>query len=111
MKHPMQFIHTEKDVKRFVQNKIIRYMLDKIGGLNQIMIKFEGDEFDDDYDQLLQLIGYSTSGIPYRDKEKYNITDNEGKPEEIYQEMYKQLKKDLGPIISDLYNVHIEDLD
>ena len=103
MKHPMQYI---KD-HRFVENELVRFMVDEIG-LNRIASM----DFDnDDYDQILQLIGYSTSGIPYRDKTKYEITDAEGvEPERIFEDKYKELKDSLRPIMSELYNVTEEDM-
>lgn len=105
MKHPMQYIENH----RFVENKLISWMVDKIG-LNEISIKSHDKGFndDDDYDQLLQLTGYSTSGIPYRDKDKYLITDNSLKPEDAYEKAYKKLKSDLVPIVSDLYDIGID---
>jgi hypothetical protein len=101
MKHPMQFIVNQ----RFVENKLIRQLVDKIGLNNIACMEYDND----DYDQLLQLIGYSTSVIPYRDKDKYELTDNgNSKPEEVFEKRLKKLKKELAPVISELFNIHVE---
>ena len=96
---------------RFVENKLVSWMVNKIG-LTEIYIKSREDGFDDndDYDQLLQLIGYSTSAIPYLDKDKHCITDTDSKPEDVFEKKYKELKKDLAPIMSELFNIHENDL-
>jgi hypothetical protein len=102
MKHPMQYIINH----RFVENKLISKLVDEIG-LNRIAAM---DYDDDDYDQMLQLIGYSTSGIPYRDESKYKITDEGAKPEEVFEQELKQLKKKMAPIMAELFNIHEGDL-
>lgn len=105
MKHPMQYT---KD-HRFVENKLISWMVERVG-LNEIAREFSIEDYDnDDYDQLLQLIGYSVSGIPYKDKGKYDITNTDLKPEEVYENKYKNLKNRLKPIIRDYFNY--EDLE
>ncbi len=103
MKHPMQYIVDG----RFVENKLVNWMVYKIG-LNEICLKSKEEGLDEDYDQLLQLIGYSVSGIPYRDQDKYDIEDS--KPEDVYERKYKELKKDLAPIMAELFNICEEDL-
>lgn len=113
----------EHEVLRFVENGLISWMVDQIGLNKLCMIAVgaheartnEGDVIKcdiDDYDQLLQLTGYSISGIPYRGKEKYEITDDDQhrNPEVIFEELYKKLKKDIAPIVSDLFNLSEEDL-
>ena len=103
MKHPMQYIVNH----RFVENKLISKLVDEIG-LNRIAAM---DYEDDDYDQMLQLIGYSTSGIPYRDESKYKITDEgSSKPEEVFEQEIKQLKKKMAPIMAEFFNIHEDDL-
>ena len=102
MKHPMQYVVDG----RFVENKLITRMLEHIGH-NEVS-QWSSD--DADYDQLLQLIGYSTSGIPYRDKDKYEITDDNFRPEDVFERKYKELKKDLAPIMAELFNHCEEDL-
>lgn len=53
-------------VARFYQNRIVAWMLDVLDSrgvdLNMINRTFDGTKFDDDYQQLMQLIGYSVSG-------------------------------------------------
>lgn len=63
-KNPMQPVVLAADgVVRFKENKIVAYLLqfaeDRGVDLNQIAIMDFGD---DDYSQLMQLIGYSVSG-------------------------------------------------
>lgn len=53
----------EHGVVRFVKNEIVEWLLDlRPMALNEIAIKFAGEEYDDDRMQLAQLIGYSVSG-------------------------------------------------
>lgn len=67
-KHPSQPVEIVNDVIRFKKNSIVRFMLDKgtdsgLFDLNKIYLKVLSGEFPkDDYDQLMQLIGYSVSG-------------------------------------------------
>lgn len=63
-KNPMQPVILAADgVVRFKENKIVAYLLqfaeDRGVDLNQIVMMDFGD---DDYSQLMQLIGYSVSG-------------------------------------------------
>ena len=106
MKHPMQKQHIDdQGVKRFVENKLVSWLIDQLpGGLNSLSKQFyDGDHHEDDYDQILQLIGYSVSGIPYRDSAKYNITDLDGEDtEEAFERMYRELKEEVAGTISDL---------
>lgn len=62
-KHPIQNVYVDnKGVKRFVGNRIVRFLLDEYKpGLNDISVRFF--ENKDDYEQLMQLIGYSLSGF------------------------------------------------
>lgn len=60
-KHPMQpIVLDDHGVARFKANPIVRFLLDNYKpGLNDIAKR----EFaDDDYQHLMQLIGYSVSG-------------------------------------------------
>jgi len=66
LKHPIQPIGWDETNKvvRFKANKIVRMLLDthKLN-LNDIAIMNAQGQFnDDDYTQLMQLIGYSVSG-------------------------------------------------
>ena len=63
-KHPNQPIVVAKDgCIRFEENKIVHKLLkfatERGYGLNEIIVEFRDDE---DYIQLMQLIGYSVSG-------------------------------------------------
>lgn len=67
-KHPTQpVILDEHGTPRFQQNAIVRKLLDRCTdqgfSLNEIAVKY-GNKAQGraDYDQLMQLIGYSTSG-------------------------------------------------
>lgn len=66
-KHPIQNIREDEGARgrrRFVENKIVSHLLDHYpGGLNKICQKFDGGEYREDYDQLIQLIGYSLDGF------------------------------------------------
>lgn len=60
-KHPPQRVHIdEHGVRRFVQNDIVRHLIDNGSiDLNQLARMNFSDE---DWSQLAQLIGYSVSG-------------------------------------------------
>lgn len=66
LKHPMQPIGWDETGKiiRFKANKIVRMLLDTNSlNLNDIAVMNAGGHFNEgDYDQLMQLIGYSVSG-------------------------------------------------
>lgn len=60
-KHPIQPIDDVKGVKRFRQNKIVRFLLDN-GGHD--LTRLTSMPFDDgDWEQFVQLLGYSLSGV------------------------------------------------
>ena len=116
MKHPMQpQTETENKVIRFVENPLVTWLIDQLPDrMNTIAHEFamnkDGKYCADDYDQILQLIGYSVSGIPYRDPEKYKITDENKDSDNHFESEYKGLKDQLRPIISELFNIHEDDL-
>ena len=65
-KHPIQNTHiSETGILRFRENEIVRYLLEefkKTGrDLNDLYIMFHDKE--EDYEQLMMLIGYSLSGF------------------------------------------------
>ena len=90
MKNPTQpIVIAEDKVIRFKENKIIRKLLDEATysgyGLNGIACDFDieiGEKDNEDYIQLMQLIGYSVSGygdlgcVKYKDACKF---DNKAK--------------------------------
>jgi hypothetical protein len=66
-KHPIQPVVVVDDVVRFKENRIVEWMVSmlKASGieLNEISLCFDTrGEHNDDYQQLMQLIGYSVSG-------------------------------------------------
>lgn len=66
-KHPMQPVVVASDrVIRFQENKIVKWMLDQLAGqkitLNEVAMTAITFDAQDDYQQLMQLIGYSVSG-------------------------------------------------
>lgn len=66
-RHPRQPVVIAGDgVARFKENRIVRWMLAAVESqgddLNTIAYTFPEEGFDDDYQQLMQLIGYSVSG-------------------------------------------------
>lgn len=62
-KHPIQKIaYDDKGVIRFVENKIVSFLLDEYKpGLNSLHQRFWSDQ--EDYEQLMMLIGYSVDGF------------------------------------------------
>lgn len=62
VKHPMQPIVKVDGVLRFKANNIVRFLLDRgpndLNALGSIRYLFS----QDDWDQFMQLIGYSVSG-------------------------------------------------
>jgi len=114
MKHPVQNqCFDENGVKRFKENKLISWLIDQLpNGLNDLSMAHQTKGFDDaDYDQILQQIGYSVSNIPFRNKELHHITDNGNADAEThYESAYLALKEKMIPVITDLFNIHKDDL-
>jgi len=112
MKHPMQYQETVNGIDRFVENKLVSWLIDQLpedmNTLAEAHANGIGDT--DDWDQILQLIGYSVFGIPYHDREKFNITDEWKNPENEFEHRYHELKDSLRPIVSEIYNIHPDDL-
>lgn len=63
-KHPMQKIVLDSNgTPRFQENKIVSFLLDQYKpNVNGIAALF-GSHYREDYEQLMMLIGYSTSGF------------------------------------------------
>ncbi len=122
MKHPIQKPVLIKEVIRFTENKIVSAMLDKLGGmgytLNEISRDFRNDS-PEDYDQLLQLIGYSVSGVPVRDESirdaAYEMYENGSSESEsratIAEEKLRETSKSIREGVALLYNIHPDDLE
>lgn len=82
MKHPMQNIHLdEQGVARFVENEIVRHILDHGGiDLNELAMSFHAAEHREDFEQFAQLIGYSVCGfadLSYASDEAVELADAE----------------------------------
>ena len=78
MKHPMQSQYEDsKGVIRFTENKLVTWLIDQLpNGLNSLSIEQQTNDYDDaDYDQILQQIGYSVSGIPYLNEDLHDMKD------------------------------------
>ena len=68
-----QPIRTKKHVLRFLENRIIRDLCDEGAiDLNEIATKYHDEKYNQDHQQLAQLLGYSLSGyleLPYVDED------------------------------------------
>ena len=81
--HPMQPIVWQDNVIRFKENKLVRMLLDhgsKTGmDLNHLASRtYHNSDYNDDWNQLAQLIGYSVSGfgdLSYANKRIVNRAD------------------------------------
>jgi len=80
-KHPIQPLTDDGRSIRFVENKIVSFLLYQYGpGLNDLVMRFgrSGDDAADlddraDYEQLMMLIGYSVSGFGDLDLDRRTI--------------------------------------
>ncbi len=77
MKHPVQKPYTdEQGVYRFTENKLVRWLVDQLpSGLNTLAQHGLSGGMEDDYDQILQLIGYSLSNVPFNGQDGEIIRD------------------------------------
>lgn len=66
--HPLQPIETDASgLVRFKRNRLVEILL-LAHGQNELIAKYGNTPgFREDYDQLLQLIGYTVSGAPLSD--------------------------------------------
>jgi hypothetical protein len=99
-KHPMQPIVLVKDIIRFKENKLVRMLLDhssKTGlDLNKLAaMTYSKNEYKDDWNQLAQLIGYSTSGFGDLD---YAYKDLVKEADKIAEEMYQKKRIRKGKV-------------
>lgn len=120
MNHPIQPIITdEHGIKRFKDNKIVRYLLDA-GEIN--MNQLARMPFDqDDREQFAQLIGYSVSGfsdlsyvrdITYETAVKMS---EDGKSEleariEVLESKLDAVRNAIRSITPKLFRIHPDDL-
>ena len=118
MKHPIQKIHTVDGVVRFVENPIVRALLDDGPfSLNDIATWNVSRE---DREQFAQLIGYSVKGageLNYVSDTVFNCaarTDSGGDPNEhVVTELTAHLegvKDALRYGVAKLYGIHPDDL-
>jgi hypothetical protein len=90
--HPLQPIYTdEHGTIRFKNNPIIEWILEQAGGLNAVAKRFERGE---DYDQLLQLIGYSVSGAPLSPACRARVDAFEDGKQPSFSDGYEAGKRD-----------------
>ena len=87
-KHPIQNTHIDQHgVRRFVRNEIVDYLLSQYEPtLNDIAIRFR-QSHPEDYEQLMQLIGYSLSGFG-------SLASNEDNPCQMRTLAAAERKKD-----------------
>lgn len=123
-KHPMQpIVEDEYKTLRFKENKIVSKLLDFASergyDMNQIAM---GDFSKEDRQQFAQLIGYSVCGysdLSYSEPNAYEIAtvmheDGETEQEaklKYYENLVADLKEQLKEPISNLFNIHPEDLE
>lgn len=121
MSHPIQPLEKDKDgVIRFKQNNIVRYLLDNGPfDMNQISILPFTQE---DREQFAQLIGYSLFGfrelsyVSDETCETANILANNPTISEekakinLLSSKLELVKRHLRPIVTELFNIHPDDL-
>jgi len=122
MKHPIQNVALVDGRLRFTKNIIVRHLveqLEKFGyTLDNLHMYFCERDFDDDWDQFNQLIGYSVSGAPFKDEHvresAYKMHENG--MDEITARAHNaeakltNVRELLLEGVSDLYNIHPDDL-
>ena len=80
MKHPLQALVEDRHVIRFVENPLVRYLLDNGGiDLNTLAKISQREKFAlEDWEQFAQLIGYSFVGwgeLTYVSDEAYALAE------------------------------------
>lgn len=119
-KHPIQpLVMDAKGVLRFKENGIVSFLLDAYpGGLNDIA-RQRGTKFsEDDYHQLIQLIGYSHSGANMLPDEIWSASSEmheHGKSEhearaDFLREQLQEIRTGMKAGAAILFNVHPDDL-
>lgn len=97
--HPIQPTEIdEHGVRRFKANALVRYMVDTWCDLNKLsIVNQRGVGTKEDYDQLLQLIGYSVSGAPLSEMTRSRVQDSGVAVDyaTAYRRGYKAAKKDM----------------
>lgn len=127
MNHPIQPLALdEHGTLRFVSNILVEKLLEhgqNTGlGLNQLAMEFNGPEYQEDWEQLAQLIGYSLSGfgsLSYvRDQTFMVAQEMYHDPSigelkatiSVLEEKLNYLKQALREPVSRLYECHPDDL-
>jgi hypothetical protein len=91
--HPLQPIYTdEHGTIRFKNNPLVEWILKQAGGLNAVASRCPGK--GEDYDQLLQLIGYSVSGAPLSEKCRARVDEVEDSKQPSFSSGYEAGKRD-----------------
>lgn len=121
--HPIQpLVETDSGVLRFKENRIVSYLLDVARqhgvDMNELAVM---DFSDEDREQFAQLIGYSASGfceLSYVSVETMNAVDlmADGQSDPMAAEnaalkaSLMSMKETLKPLVSDLFDIHPDDL-
>ena len=121
MRLPIQPIKkTDTGILRFVQNKIVRKLLDD-GGFDLYQIAL-WDVSKEEHAQFAQLIGYSLSGfgdLDYVSDEIYETAAKMAESDkteiecrcEYLEETIAEVKKGMKTVIPALYRINADDLD
>jgi hypothetical protein len=120
MKQPLQPLYKTDGVVRFLENKIVRKLLDD-GPFNMNDIARWKDIPREDREQFAQLIGYSHSGfgdLGYVDRDTYeaagrmwddSISEKEAR-EKNAEDILSDVRERLKPLVPILFNACEEDL-
>ena len=120
-KHPVQPLEKDIDgVLRYKRNAAVRFLLNEfLPGLNKLNeMCSNGNISREDYDQLMQLIGYSHDGCTMLPDDIYNVAEimyKTGLSEKDARITYletelKQLKDTIREPMARLFGVHPNDL-
>jgi hypothetical protein len=71
--HPIQPFVDDNGIKRFLENKLVSVLVESYGHNNLAVLVARSKESRADYDQILQLIGYSVSGAPLSDMTRARV--------------------------------------
>jgi hypothetical protein len=124
MKFPLQPIQKdEHGTPRFVENKLVRYLLDNGGlDLNKLCAALPPETCREDWEQLAQLIGYSLSGfgeLSYVSDIAYEAADAMLKNKKlaskdaelkVSREKLQEARKHAKNLATTLFHIHPEDL-
>ncbi len=121
LKHPIQPIgKDDSGTVRFKENKLVSLLLEQGPfDLNQLIALSMAEGLEDDYGQLLQLIGYSVSGIPRQTMSEYAafdaMTETGADPRDAriaaLEQMLADYRRLLRPAIASIFAIHPDDLE